>query len=54
MCERINGDTGDKKGLISECLLVKKPPAPPKVTPLHAAAVRSQVIYNSSRGGVGG
>lgn len=35
--------------LIGECLL----PAPPKVTPQHAAAVRLRVIYTSFRGRVG-
>lgn len=45
-----------KDSLGSECLPVKKAPAPPKVTPLLSTllAVRSQVIYNSFRGGVGG
>lgn len=42
-----------KKRLISEYLPVKKPPAPPKVTPLHATNVRSRVIYISYRGGAG-
>lgn len=41
-----------KNPLVSECVPVQKAPAPPKVTPLLAAAVRSQVIYNSFGGGV--
>ncbi len=49
MCLRINDARRKKGSLVSECLPVKNPSTPPKVTLLHAAAVRGQVIYDSFR-----
>lgn len=48
---RINGCIRRKKSsLVCERLPVQTPAAPPKVTPLCAAAVRSLVIYSSFGG----